>query len=398
MNSNTFDQITSRESLEKSWKRLLTKTKKSSRNTTGVDGISINDFEKDSKRLLTQLAKDIKLNLFKFSPLKPFLIPKKSGKDRLICVPTVRDRIVQRTLLDYLAKTYKKQIDNEISYGFVPERSVKEAAEDAIKLRNLNPWVFKTDITSFFDQIPRAELESRIKKVIKQSSLHKILFQAVNCEIGYATVKDKQKIIDLGIKVGKGVRQGMPLSPFFANLLLSEFDSQLTKENFKAIRYADDLIFFASNKNECETIAAACKAKLSEIELSIPGIEENSKSSIHSPLEDVDFLGLTIAHSNGKYELKLSKEQRLKIRDEFLKLSSIPELVSRGLRLKDLGLIVFSKKDGYLAAYDCCTNLKELEIDLNNIVQKVLRRIYVKGLNIDLKSIDGVTRQFLSLT
>lgn len=396
--SNIYIKITSRDSLERSWSYLFKKTKKTSRNTTGIDGQSINDFRADEKGFLNSLSRDIANGEYNSSALKPFLIPKKGNKYRLICVPTVRDRIVQRAVLDFLTDKYRNLIDNNISYGFVPERTVQEAALKSIKLRVGNNWVFKTDISSFFDQIPRDLLKERISKVIKHQSIHKFLFSVIDSEVDAKSKVDREKIRALGIKAGLGLRQGMPLSPFFANIILGDFDSELIKEKMNVVRYADDLIFFAKSKNECLKIAELCKAKLAKLQLNIPEIYDGSKSSIHSPTEPVEFLGLTITYNDkGTYELALSKEQRERIRDEFLKLASIPELVSRRVDFSKIGNHLISKRDGYLAAYECCTNITMLEIELENIVQKVLKKIYKDGLGIDLQSLDPITKNFLLL-
>ncbi len=44
--------------------------------------------------------------------------------------------------------------------------------------------------------------------------------------------------------MGVGVRQGMPLSPILANLVLSEFDGKIEKSGLKMVRYADDIAIF----------------------------------------------------------------------------------------------------------------------------------------------------------
>ncbi|MGO4760959.1 reverse transcriptase domain-containing protein [Cupriavidus sp. 2KB_3] len=188
MTNSAYYQVLSRESLDDTWQRLYRRTKPSSRNTAGVDGISINDFERDAKANLSRLSKEIRQGFFKLSPLSPSLIPKPNGKDRLICVPTVRDRLVQRALLSFLATKYGKIIANKISYGFIQHRSVKMAAEAAISLRSTYLWAFKTDITSFFDRIPRDRLTHAIRSLVKEMSLHQILTEIIGCEIALRLV------------------------------------------------------------------------------------------------------------------------------------------------------------------------------------------------------------------
>ena len=397
MTTNAYHQALSRAALEDAWLRLYRKTKPSSRNTTGVDDVSINDFERDAKLHLSRLNKDVRQGTFQLSALKPFLIPKQNGKDRLICVPTVRDRIVQRALLDFLAKKYGKVLANEISYGFVQHRSVKRAAEAAISLRTKFQWVFKTDITSFFDRIPRPHLTEAIRSLVKEKTLHPILGHVIASEISSTSRGNEQRIRRLGIRNGLGVRQGMPLSPFFANVVLIGFDREIVQKKWKAVRYADDLIFFSHTESECREIAEQCKHMLGKLGLEIPDIGPESKSSLHVPHEAVEFLGLSLEPTASGYALSLSTKQRQRLREEMLALGSIAALVSRRPGLSDLGRVIAAKKSGYLAAYDVCSNLAELEHTLDDITYKILRRIYVDGLHIDLTKLSPAARRFLSI-
>ena len=45
-----------------------------------------------------------------------------------------------------------------------------------------------------------------------------------------------RRVEKAGIKPGKGVRQGMPLSPFFANLFLKEFDAAVERKDYQMVR------------------------------------------------------------------------------------------------------------------------------------------------------------------
>ncbi|MFM0390025.1 reverse transcriptase domain-containing protein, partial [Paraburkholderia dipogonis] len=286
---------------------------------------------------------------------------------------------------------------NKVSYGFVKERGVKKAAKDACDLRAKHQWVYKTDITSFFDKIDRERLQWALKSAVRERSLHPILMQAIASEI--ATVKGSQatRILRLGIEHGKGVRQGMPLSPFFSNIMLSGFDQEIEQSGLRAVRYADDLIFFASSRNECEWIAMFCSKELGRLGLQVPPIEPDSKSVIYEPTEPAEFLGVSLTPYGGSYRVELTKAQIDVIRDELLKLGSIPELVSRKITLPMLGHLLALRRNGYLAAYDVCHNVSQLEHELVKLQQRVLRRLYADGLGIKLATLSGSARTFLGL-
>ena len=398
MSNNALLQATSWESLNSAWKTLFRKSRPSSRNSVGIDDISINDFARDDAANINRLHREIREKQFHFSHLRPHLIQKPNGKDRLICVPTVKDRIVQRALLEFLSNKYHGRLANEISYGFVKYRSVGTAAKLACALRGRHQWAFKTDITSFFDTVNRSVLAQAISKNIRDSSLHALLLGALSCEVHCTSSGDRKRIKKLGIKEGLGIRQGMPLSPIFANLLLLQFDKAVNAKQYKCVRYADDLIFFADSRAECEEIAEFCTNELKKINLTIPSIEEKSKSIIYEPHAPAEFLGVGLCFENSEYVLRLMPNQLEKIREGLLQLGSIKELLNRNIKLASLGQAIVSRKSGYVHAYSDCVNADKLDNELSDIQQKVLKRIYVNGLKIDIENLAHEERTFLGLT
>lgn len=398
MGHNAYEQALSHAALTSAWSRLYSKTKPMSRNTIGVDGLCINDFHSNSKGNLSRLSHEVRSRIFQFSPLKPYLIPKTNGKLRLISVPTVRDRIVQRALVEHLSEKYHDQLANNVSFGFVKGRGVQTAAEIACNLRAKHPWIYKTDIMSFFDSIERNLLCTAIKKVIKERSLHPLLFSALAAEVASSSKTTEANIAKLGVIRGRGVRQGMPLSPFFSNLLLMPFDKKVYLSGARAIRYVDDLIFLCEDEAECNRVAAFCKEEFEGIGLTVPPVGPGSKSVIYSPEQPAEFLGLELAKVKAGYELRLSDLQLRRLKQEILSFGSIKELLSRKITLKTLGQSISAKRNGYLAAYADCVNIEEVVTELNKAERHALRNVYGAGLGINLSSIGADARTFLGLS
>ena len=395
--SNTYQRVFTHAQLTSGWRELLGSARPASRNTVGVDGRSLNDFARDPKGEILSLATDLRRENFAFSPLNAHLIPKASGKDRLICVPTVRDRVVQRTLLRFLSSKYRDKLANKISYGFVQGRTVQNAAGIACRLRDTHQWVLKTDIRSFFDQIDRALLGRAINRLVREKSLHRILFSAMSCEIGPVARTKQKRILNLGIKQGLGIRQGMPLSPFFSNIILLPFDTEIESSGIRAVRYADDLIFFADSRKSCENILEKCKEILHQLKLSVPGLEENTKTVIYEPDQPAEFLGLGINKQRSRYELELLPAQASEIRRRILALGSVKELLAQRITLANLGRAIDSRISGYVAAYDCCSDIEKFEHELNSLGMKVRRRLYRDELKIPLTELGADARAFLDI-
>ena len=86
-----------------------------------------------------------------------------------------------------------------------------------------------------------------------------------------------------------------------------------------------------------------------------------------------------------------------KIRDAFLQLKSIKELLSRKITLATLGRAIESRKNGYIHAYEECANHLELRRFLHNMQQKVLKEIYVGELKMNLGKLTAEVRAFLGV-
>ncbi len=90
-------------------------------------------------------------------------------------------------------------------------------------------------------------------------------------------------------------------------------------------------------------------------------------------------------------------DQREKIRSQILSLGSVRELLSRKITLTTLGQAINNRVAGYLAAYDCCDNIDEIERELIDLGNKVRRRVLRDELRIPLDQISAEARTFLDL-
>lgn len=100
MSSKIIDQVANYNILKTAWNRVyLGKTDDVRERSKGVDEISLLDYQKAYSVNLKKLSDLLVNNKYEMQPLKGFLEKKKSGKFRLIGVPTVEDRIVHTAIL-----------------------------------------------------------------------------------------------------------------------------------------------------------------------------------------------------------------------------------------------------------------------------------------------------------
>lgn len=398
MSRSALFTISSIHSLRSAWAYIQNNSSLRSKNTKDINKESINSFaaKRDSK--LKELSESIRSQTgYKYSNLKPVLLPKPNGKYRVICIPTIQDRIVQRALSEFLANGDKCNLINKVSYGFIKGRSAKDAAITARNHRGKKPWAYKTDITQFFDNIPREELKNLIKSAVKHRSIHQLLIDAIECEVVENIEERKKKIIKAGIKIGKGVRQGMPLSPFYANLVLRDFDTEIQKQGLHMIRYADDLIILCKTKELCLKAHDICKSELKKLSLSIPEPDIKSKTVIYQPNDTAEFLGIGIVPNGKQYSIIILKDQKNKITQRIIDLSDFKTLLEEGITISKLGQRLEGVISGYFDAYSHCDNLNQLSDALDSSRDKALIKIYTDGLGMNLKTLSPEKIKFLGL-
>jgi len=398
MPESALKQISSLSSLKKAWKYLDHKTVGRRRESVGIDNISINEFTLNAEHNLLKIQQQIRSESgYQFNDLKAHIIPKANGKQRVICVPTLNDRIVQRAVVDFLSDGDKCKIKNSVSFGFVRNRTVEQAVSRAKNLRHKKSWVYKTDITAFFDEIDRHILKKSIVKSVKYRSLHSLLIAASKCEIFEPKTYRQKVILKQGIKKGYGVRQGMPLSPFFANLLLKPFDSYIESHELKMVRYADDFVIFSKTEQGCKEIHSLCKCALQDLNLKIPEIEENTKTQIYPPEKSAEFLGIGLVKSGKEYKMKVLPEQMVIIKTKFFQFSNFKYLIDNNVNLSTLNKKLEGSLAGYIGSYHYADNISDVEVALESYKKNILLKIYSNGLSIDIDKLTSDQRYFLGL-
>lgn len=337
------------------------------------------------------------------SPLLAIAKPKNGGGHRIICVPTIEDRLIQLSVLYAVRDPLKKKgLLNTVSYGLVAQsgRTVQDARDRATALRENGKWVYKTDIQKFFDRIPRDRLENEIRRTVPHRSLHDLIVSFSKVEIGDGFAADWQQIINAaGIQTGLGVRQGMPLSPYFAGVVLLELDRLLEKRRQPVIRYVDDIMGFFKSRKECEDFDAFLRDQLSKLSLDL-GImgEPKSKTMIFEPSQPAEFVGMEMRFGNdGKCSLFVSEKTLESVEARFAELSKIDTLLQKKITLPFLGARLGAMKKGFIAAYHGAQNMAELKARVEAasapVVEVVLEEIFGGA----MKSLGPKERKFLGL-
>jgi group II intron reverse transcriptase/maturase len=378
--------------LAKSWKRIDSKAKGPKREVSGVDGITVRDFSLNSDRHIKAIRRDLSTGRYVFSDLLAFTIPKGSGGHRIINIPTVHDRIVQSSLLRFLSG--KVIFKSQSNYGFLQGKTVGAAVQQFVKLRCSFPYVVKVDIQAFFDTIPRDELLKRVEKKVRYKSVLQLIFEIINCESNFRSHMDHKNASQQGLKAGVGIRQGMPLSPFLANLYLDQFDVFIEKAGYKLVRYADDFVILCASEELAEKAKADAVSYLTDIGLSV----SPSKTKIYHPTESVDFLGMDCVEMATKsYSLEVSAKKVRNLVSNLAAFRDIQFCLKNNVKLFGLERRIDLMISGYYQAYQLCSNIQSVMDKLYAEKKKTIGTLITKVFGVNINSLDANQRNFLGL-
>lgn len=239
------------------------KVKKGGR-AVGIDNQSWVEFDKQTERNLYVIWNRLASGSYHPVAVREVEIPKKDGKVRKLGIPTLKDRIAQQVLKDYMEKRIDRLFHNN-SYGYRPLKSAHDAVEQVRQNCFKQDWVIDMDISKFFDEMDHELVLKATRHVLEEKWVKLYVERWLKMPI-------QKKDGTLQQKEGKGTPQGGVISPLLANLYLHfSLDMWLSKHfpqvNF--VRYADDIVIHCNSKEEAETVLEAVKQRLTEVKLQV---------------------------------------------------------------------------------------------------------------------------------
>lgn len=243
------------------WKAY--KNVKANKGTAGVDGESLEDFEREMKNNLYKIWNRMSSGSYFPPPVRTVAIPKNDGGQRKLGIPTVSDRIAQMVVKLYLEPVLEPGFHPD-SYGYRPGKSAIEAVGVARQRCWRYDWVLDMDIQGFFDTIDHKLM---MRAVRHHTDCPWIILYIERWLQAPAQLEDGT----IG-KRERGTPQGGVISPLLANLFLHyAFDEWMksTCPHISFERYADDVIAHCKTKAQAEWLQAALKKRLAECGLKL---------------------------------------------------------------------------------------------------------------------------------
>lgn len=259
--------------------------------------------------------------------VKRIEIPKKDGSKRKLGIPTMRDRIAQEVVKDYMEKRIDVKF-SKYSYGYRPLKN----AHDAIKQVRQNvlekDWVVDMDISKFFDEIDHELMLKAVEAMMEEKWVRMYIKRWLEMDVENADgTIEKNK--------GKGTPQGGVISPLLANLYLHYALDQWLEKHHPAVsfvRYADDMVLHCKTEQEAQELLKALKERLTQVKLRLNEVKtkivyckDYRRKALHDK-NQFGFLGFSFQPRSAKSKIgtgnftaftaAISRENQQKIREE----------------------------------------------------------------------------------
>jgi len=241
------------------WKRI-----KQGGKGVGIDNVTIEMIEKNPRKYLYPVWNRLASGSYFPAAVREVSIPKPNGKERLLGIPTMCDRVAQEVIRAELEQELEPHF-HPSSYGYRPGKSAHQALEACARNCWERWYVVDVDIQGFFDNIDHAKMMKILRKYT--SKKHILLY----CERWLkAPVLRNNGEMDTNRK--KGTPQGGVISPLLANLYLHEvFDSWMQQNHSIMVfeRYADDIVIHTRSIEQSEFILDKLRVRLRQYGLTL---------------------------------------------------------------------------------------------------------------------------------
>jgi len=228
--------------------------------TPGVDRVTIRRFERDLDRNLGQLRQELVDGTYKPLPVKRILVPKPRGGLRPLAIWSLRDRVAQRVVHDYLVPICEPRF-LDCSYGFRPGRSVADAVQAVTGARDANRrWVVDADIQDCFGSLDRRRLMKHVRAWVDELTVIALIEEWLRARV-YNPAR--------GLPATAAASQGGVITPLLANLYLHSFDVRVTRivSYGTLVRFADDYVILCRRRRGAQAALVAARQALGHLGL-----------------------------------------------------------------------------------------------------------------------------------
>jgi len=285
------DKVYQRKNLEMAWERV-----RANGGAGGIDGQSIEEFEKVQDQELDRLHEALKSDDYRPLPVRQHLIPKpgQPGKYRPLGIPVIYDRVCQQAVVNRLEPIFEPVFD-EANFGYRRGRSAKDALGKVWKeLKAGCEWIVDADLRDFFGSVDHEKLMTLVAQRVADGRV-----------LGLIESMLKAGCIAKGrrLPTEQGTPQGGVVSPLLSNILLTPFDWEMRHKGYRLTRYADDWVVTCRSRAEAQAALKTATQILEKLGVTLHA----EKTRIVHVRHGFEFLGYKIKRGTGRLDLPAHK-------------------------------------------------------------------------------------------
>lgn len=293
-----YERVRDRSVLLSAWRVIRANAERSG---SKASASAAREFEENLFPNIENIQLKLRKHNYEFAKARGVAVRKGKNKvgKRGIVIATLRDRVVQRAILDVVyryndAPAIAEVLNTRTSVGGVPKLGIGHALaliEQAVE-RGAE-YIIKSDIQDFFPSLPRANALAFMRRHITDEKFVRLFEQAVTVELeNHDDLEEDVTLFPIGTD---GIAQGSPLSVLAGNIVLREFDSQLNGRGITCVRYIDDFIILAPTKRSAEKALKNGLKILSDLNLKAYSPHDGTDKASAGPAnKPFDFLGYRI--------------------------------------------------------------------------------------------------------
>jgi RNA-directed DNA polymerase len=314
----------------------------------GIDGMSTKELRPWLKDHWPRVRSALDAGTYRPSPVKRVMIPKPSGGQRMLGVPTVVDRLICQALLQVLTPVFDPYFHPH-SFGFRPERSAHQAVERARQFIADGDagWCVEVDLDSFFDRVCHDALMARVARRVKDKRVLRLIRRYLDAGV-----------MDGGIVhvAGEGTPQGSPLSPLLSNVMLDDLDWELERRGHRFVRYADDSRIYVGSEHAGQRVLQSISSYVeNRLKLKVNQGKSTVDWSVRQP-----WLGFCFYRRRGEIKVRLDPKAHKRVKDQIRRLTSRTWSVSMKRRIVEINRFTVGWT-AYFAFADTPTPFIELD-------------------------------------
>lgn len=348
----------------------------------GVDGVRFADIDASGlEAWLAALAEELREERYRPEAVRRVRIPKPDGGERLLGIPTVRDRVVQQAAKLVLEPIFEADFEPN-AYGYRPNRGALDAVREVHRaIQHGEVHVVDADLSKYFDTIPHRELMQSVARRVSDGKMLRLIKMWLKAPA--EETDDRGHTSRTGGECSReGTPQGGVISPLLANVyihrLLKAWKKYGLERHLRAriINYADDLVILCRDRSGAETALKSLRWVIERIGLRLNEQKTHLRNAREEPF---DFLGYTfgpmVSRRTGTRYLGVTpSKKRVKRFRQSLRLVLRPGNQSRA----DEVVAEVNRRLAGWANYFCIGTLSEVYRALDHYTCTLLRRFLVR--------------------